>query len=119
MEALFNVSIPSNHLTSLQSFYDTIQNHVRALSALGNPRESYGPMLTAVILGKLPSDIKMRLASDHHNSEWTVNELLQSILREIRIHEAGQHSGRKPTVPRTSSTTTSSFHTSTHKTSHS
>jgi len=116
MDALLHVSTPSNTLSSLQNFYDTIQNHIRALSALGNPPEAYGPMLIAVILGKLPPEVKIRMARDHYNSEWTTSTLLDSLLKEIRILEAGQQSGRKL---RTSPTpTTGSFHTSTQKFPH-
>ena len=119
MEALLNVSPPSNSLTSLQAFYDTIQNHIRALSALGKQSDSYGPLLTTVILGKLPSDTKIRMARDHYDSEWTIHELLDSVLKEIRIYEAGQQSGRKIAISRTSPLpTTSSFHAGTQRAPH-
>jgi len=88
MEAILHVSTPSNNLSSLQNFFDTMQNHIRALAALGTPPETYGPMLIAVILPllcKLPSDVKSRMARDHYDSEWTPNTLLDSILKEISI----------------------------------
>ena len=56
MEAILYVSAPSNNLPNLQLFYDTIQTHIRALSALGKPPESNGPLLTTAILSKLPPD---------------------------------------------------------------
>ena len=119
MEAILQVFTPSNNLSSLQSFYDTLQNHIRALTALGTPPETYGPMLTKVIQGKLPSEVKMRMARDHYDSKWTHDTLLDGILKEIRIYEAGQHAG-KFTASRTSpTTTTGSFHTATQRTSHS
>ena len=110
MEALLNVSMPSNTLANLQSFYDTIQNHMRALLALGKPTESYGSLLTSVILSKIPSDIKAHMARDHHKSEWTIDELLASILKEIRILEAGPHSSRRPNTRTNPVPTTNSFH---------
>ncbi|XP_065894407.1 uncharacterized protein [Dysidea avara] len=94
-EALLNVSTPSNHLPSLQAFYDSIQNHIRALSALDQSTDTYGPLLTTVILRKLPPEIKIRMACDHYDSEWTIDELLASVLKEIHIYEAGQHSWHK------------------------
>ena len=86
------MSTPSNSLTSLQAFYDAIKNHIRALSALGKPPDSHGPLLTTIILGKLPP---IHMAHDHYDSEWTINELLDSVLKEIHIYEAGQQSGCK------------------------
>ena len=68
------------------------------LSALGTPPESYRPILTAVILDKLPSDIKIYMARDHYDSEWNINTLPGSVQKEIRIYEAGQHFIRKHTI---------------------
>ena len=85
MEAILYASAPSNNLPSLQLFYDTIQTHIRALSALGKPSESNGPLLTTAILSKLPPEVKIRMARDHYNSEWTVSELLDSILKEFEF----------------------------------
>ena len=84
MEALLNVQAPANNLTGLQAFYDTIQNHMRVLSSLGKPTESYGSLLTSVILNKIPKDIKVHMARDHHDTEWVIDELLASILKEIK-----------------------------------
>ena len=61
MDALINVPAPSNTLNSLQSFYDTIQSHKQSLSTLEKSTDSYGTLLTSVILGKLPSDTKARI----------------------------------------------------------
>ena len=98
---------PSHGLASLQSFYNTIQIN---MTTLKQPPESYGALLTSVILNKLPPETKTNMARDHYDSQCTVDELLASILKKIRIFEAGQQcSGR-----RTSSTpTTSSFVTAT------
>ena len=74
MEALLNVPAPSNNLISLQSFYDTVQSHMRSLSTLGKTSDSYGTLLSSVILGKLSSDTKTRMARDHYDTEWTVED---------------------------------------------
>ncbi|XP_065918800.1 uncharacterized protein [Dysidea avara] len=46
------------------------------------------------------------MTRDHYNTEWALDELMGSILKEIRIFEAIQHSNRKTTH----TPTTSSFH---------
>ena len=115
MEALLNVSTPSNNLPSLQAFYDTIQNHMRALLSLGKPPENYGSLLTSVILNKLPTEIKARIARDHYNTEWTIDDLLAGILKEIRILEVGQQSSWKPTNLTSPMPTVGSFHTTTNR----
>ena len=110
MEALLNVQAPANNLTGLQAFYDTIQSHMRVLSSLGKPTESYGSLLTSVILNKIPKDIKVHMARDHHDTEWVIDELLASILKEIKILEAGQPSNRKSNSHTNPVLTTSSFY---------
>ena len=79
---------------------------MRSLSTLGKTSDSYGTLLSSVILGKLSSDTKTRMARDHYDTEWTVEDLMASILKEIRIFEAGQHTGRRTS----SMSTTSSFY---------
>ena len=46
-------------------------------------------MLVPIILGKLPVDVRRNLAREHENSEWTIRELKDAILREIRVLESG------------------------------
>jgi len=41
------------------------------------------------MLGKLPVEIKRNLARSHFNLEWTLSELKDSILTEIKVLESG------------------------------
>ena len=115
MHALLNLSDVANSLSSLQSFYDTVENHIRGLSSLGKSPESYGDLLTPIIFGKLPKEIQRNLARDHSNAEWTLDEL-SSIMKEIRILETEIHTSRSLDQlfnPITPSMTTASFYTNT------
>ena len=84
---------------------------MRSFSALGKPSDSYGSLLTSVILGKLSTEIKAGMAQDHYDVEWTIDTLMGSILKEIQIFETGQYSGRKAT----SLSTTNSFYLATNR----
>ena len=90
----FKLPNPVNTLASLQAFYDSIESHIRALTSLGKSPESYGALLTPIILCKLPTDIRMNLARDHSNMEWTLDDLRSNILRGIQILETGIHSSK-------------------------
>ena len=117
MDALLNVLPPSNNLESLQTFYDTLQSHIRALSALGESSQSYGALLTTSVLRKLPPSVKMNMARDHYNTKWTIDELLTRVLKEIHILEAGLPTGHNHSDTRGYATpTTASFYTDTYKT---
>ena len=94
MQAFVKLPNPVNTLDSRQAFYDSIESHIRALTSLGKSPESYGALLTPIILGKLPNDIRKNLARDHSNMEWTLDDLRSNILREIQILETGIHSSK-------------------------
>jgi len=91
MNALVEMCNPTNSSSALQFFYDSVESHVQSLSSLGQPRESYGPLLVPIILSKLPADVKRNMARQHGNDDWTIDELQDSLLTEIRIFEAGSH----------------------------
>ena len=85
MQALLEVPKPTNTLTSLRTFHDTIESHCRGLSSLGKSEQSYGDLLVPIILGKLPKDIKQNLARSSTSTEWKFPQLMSSILREVDI----------------------------------
>ena len=67
------------------------KNHIHALTSLEKSPESYGALLTPIILGKLP---RKNLARDNSNMEWTLDHLRSNILREIQILKTGIHSSK-------------------------
>ena len=113
MQALLNLSSAANSLSSLQSFYDTVENHIRGLSSLGKTPESYSDLLTPIVFGKLPKEVQKSLARDHSNSKWTLDELRRSIMKEIQILETEIHTSGHHDQPDTPPMTTASFYTNT------
>ena len=91
MRALRDMPSPSNSLTSLQIFYDSVESHIRGLASLGKSETSYGELLVLVILDKLPIDVQRNLAREHSNSQWILSDLMAAILKEIRVLECGQY----------------------------
>jgi len=89
MQALLDIPNPVNSLTGLRKFYDSVESHIRGLAALGKSKNSYGTLLIPIMLGKLPAETKRNLARSHSNLEWTLSELKDSILREIKVLESG------------------------------
>ena len=108
IQALLELPKPSNKLTSLRLFFDTIETHVRCLASLGKSPDLLDTLLAPMILTKLPDDTKRNIARNHTATEWTVSELQAAIRNEIRIFETGQHfppSSSQPANP------TASFNT--------
>ena len=52
---------------------------------MSKTEESYETMLVPIIFGKLPIDIHINLAHEHGNSEWTITQLEDAILKEIGV----------------------------------
>jgi len=117
-EALLNVGKPSNSLSSLQAFYDSIEKHMRDLSTLGQPSDSYGSMLSTSILAKLPIEAKKHMARERCNSEWSFNDVMAGLLKEIQILEMCQCTGKSASFDN-SMPTTGTFHANTVHTPHS
>ena len=53
MQAFLDLPNPSNILSSLQSFYDARERHMKSLSTLGKSVDFYGNLLVPIILNKL------------------------------------------------------------------
>ena len=98
MQALIELSNPSNTLPALQLFYDSMEGHIRCLQSLGTSQEQYGSMLIPIILRKLSAETHRNLARSHGSDQWTLNELLDTVLQELRILETGHTTLHTPTA---------------------
>ena len=119
MQSLLDLQNPNYELASLQLFYDTIENHIRGLESLGKSHSNYGDLLVPIVLGKLPHQLRTKIARDHDSPEWKFAQMRESILKEIRILEAGVQSNlMQATLPSPKHTTTGSFFTQTQGNQH-
>jgi len=89
MHALVTIPKLVNTLSSLRHFHDTVESHIRGLTALEQSKSSYGALLVPIILWKLPQDIHRNLACIHTDPVWTIMELQECILTELRVLESG------------------------------
>ena len=116
MQALLDIPKPHNSLLAIRQFLDSIENHVRGLSALGKSEEPHKALLAPIILRKLPIETRRNLAREHTTLEWTFNELREGILREIKVLKSGlsiDSSIQAPTETHIPMMTAASLHTGT------
>ena len=103
MQALRDLPIPTNTLSSLRAFHDATEGHIRSLSTLGKDEGSYGCLLVPIIMGKIPSKTKQNLVRAHGKKEWTLSELQAAILNELYILEMGSQTEPGSVAPPTAS----------------
>ena len=103
---------PVNSLSSLRLFLDSIESQIRGLAALGKSEDSYGALLIPIILRKLPAETRRNLTRFRTSLKWTLSELKESILTEIKISESGLsiESLEKISADNSPTMMTSSFH---------
>ena len=88
MEGLLKVAnCVGERSTSLQIVFDKIMIHIRGLEALGVTSEQYGSLLIPVVMVKLPTDIRLRIARETGGK---INELLRIVKLEVEAREASE-----------------------------
>ena len=76
MEVLHNLEKPTNTLSSLQAFYDTLEKHMRSLYSLGKSSKANNSLLTPSVLNKLPTETMEHMAHNHHDFEWSIDDAM-------------------------------------------
>ena len=63
----------------LRTLYSTIKTQVRSLDSLGQDCANYGPMLTPVLLTKLPSELDLQISRKCRKDIWDIRKVLNLI----------------------------------------
>ena len=89
MDVLLNVEPVTSqyNLSGLRHMYDLMESHIRSLKSLGVASESYGSLLSPVLLNKLPSELRLIVSREVSDEEWSLDAILKVIEEEIRARE--------------------------------
>ena len=89
MDHLLNVSpvTSSCNLTALRHLFDFIETHIRSLKSLGVTADSYGSLLSAVLLNKLPTDVHLLISRKVPEKDWCLDALLKELQEELLARE--------------------------------
>lgn len=90
MEQLLNVGSVTSQcdVKGLRHLYDVIESNVRSLKSLGVKAESYGSLLSSVLMTKLPSELRLMAGRKFGDSDsWNFDELLKLIEAEVQARE--------------------------------
>ena len=89
MEALLNVSAVSSHhdVKGLRRLHDSVETHVRGLRALGVPSDSYGGLLTSVLVNKLPPELRLIVSRAVTGEHWDLDMVMKVFEQEVDARE--------------------------------
>ncbi|XP_054717257.1 uncharacterized protein LOC129226651 [Uloborus diversus] len=75
---------------SLRKLYDKAETEIRNLESLGINSESYGNLLTPIILKVLPSELTLEFSRKNKSDNWDLKALLEFLGEEIQSRERAQ-----------------------------
>ena len=107
MDTLLNVSVISTHhdVKGLRKLHDSVEAHVRGLRALGLPPDSYGGLLTSVLISKLPPEIRLIVSRAITGESWDLDQVMKVFEQEVDARECASlpgtptSRGSQPRIP--------------------
>ena len=101
------IELPNPCLTphSLRKFYDSMETSIRGLESLGQSHQTYGSLLTPIIFGKLPEEMRLTMSREHGKRNWDITSLREAISKEMYAQESSRTATSDIMTP------TASFHT--------
>ena len=84
MDVLLNVdAVTSQHnLRGLRHLYNLVETQVRGLRALGVPSDSYGNLLSSVLMNKLPQELRLIVSREITDGELNLDALMKVVERD-------------------------------------
>ena len=91
IQDLMNLSVPSKYnVSSLRKVEDELLSHVRSLETYNITGDTYGVILTPLILSRLPPDLRLEWARNGAGHESDLEFLLSFLKLEIQRRERSQ-----------------------------
>ena len=102
MDILLNASpvASPNDLKGLRHLHNQVESHVRGLKSLRVAPESYGSLLSSVLLNKLPRELRSIISGKTTDDTWSLDHLMKELEQELEARErAATTSGSPNTNP--------------------
>ena len=89
MEALLNLEVVQSihNVKALRRLYDDVETHIRGLRTLGIDSDSYGSLLSSLLLNKIPAEMKLLISRSTESEGWELDTILTHIEKEIEARE--------------------------------
>ena len=87
------------NVKALRYFYDQLEFQVRGLKSLEIPVNSYGNLLSSLLMNRLPQEIRLLLSRQISDGEWQIEQLITILKRQITIWERASTTSNEPCGP--------------------
>ena len=89
MDILLNLEavVSDSNLRALRHLHDTVEAQIRGLNSMGVQSETYGALLSSVVLGKLPQEIRLLLSRGMGDGDRKLDDLMKLLLSELQARE--------------------------------
>ena len=89
MDLLLNLeAVTSQHnLKGLRHLFDVVESNVWGLRALGVPADTYGGLLSSILMGKLPAELRLIVSRELRERDWDFTSLMGVVEREVEARE--------------------------------
>ena len=71
----------------LRGLYDFVETKYRALQALNVDERTYSEIVVPMLLERIPDSIRLTITRGKQYLEWTLKDLLDSLLTEVELQE--------------------------------
>ncbi|CAB3986399.1 TNF receptor-associated factor 3 [Paramuricea clavata] len=79
----------------LRVLFDKIETHYHGLEALGVDEATYSDIVVPAILEKIPEVVHLTISRDKLHSDWSMNDVLTALEKEIELREKYQTNRQK------------------------
>ena len=89
----------ASNVKALRRLYDQLEFQVRSLKSLEVPMDSYGNLLSSLLINRLPHEIQLLVNREIGDGEWQVDQVMTILEREITARERASVTGTEPRGP--------------------
>ena len=102
MDVLITVpAVTGNHdVKPLSRLHDTVESNVWSLRSLRVPADSYGSLLSTVVMNKLPNEFHLIIGRKIGDNDWKLDVILEELLKEVETRERLANSSNPTPLPR-------------------
>ena len=83
LEPVFSMRV----LKKLRHLYDQVEGHVRNLRSLGVSSESYGSLLSPIVMKRLPQELCIIVSKQVGSDSWNLDQMMEIIEKELEARE--------------------------------